>query len=127
MTTRFVYLAGAITHDEDPRAWRRAAALLMPEGWDVFDPLELEAHTTTDRGIVIHDYRWIMQSSAVIVRANVPSWGTAMEIAFATQHGIPVVAWDSPRLDRASPWLRHHVDLFAQTLELAVNYLEHLS
>lgn len=107
-----IYLAGAITHHGAPSAWRDEIALVytaqLPHV-EFINPLTVEAKTKTDAEIVALDYKWILESHAVLCNAEEPSWGTAMEIAFAYQHGVPVFAWGKYS-EQASPWLRHHTD-----------------
>lgn len=117
-----VYLAGAITHDVDPRTWRQGAtALLLASHWEALDPLAWEAKDFSDADIVKLDYKLILESKAVIVMAEVPSWGTAMELAFAKAHGIPVFAFKAPA--RMSPWLRYHTYGSAHNLRAAIQLL----
>lgn len=67
-----------------------------------------------DVEIVEGDKRDIMSCAAVLVNANKPSWGTAMEVHFAYSKGIPVVAFcDS---SSPSPWLVYHTVSISKTL-----------
>jgi len=110
MTKPLVYLAGAMTHvpnrDED---WRNEATRLLAPEFDVLDPTKMEKGEWTPDEIVSYDYGCILRAKFVLVRAQVPSWGTAMELAFARHHLTPVVAWDCPQ-GKVSPWLIAHVD-----------------
>lgn len=119
-----VYLAGAITHDNDPVSWRKLAAqLLLGSQWEAIDPLKWEAAHFPDEEIIKLDYRLILESTAVIVMAEVPSWGTAMELAFAKAHDIPAFAFRAPA--KMSPWLRHHTRANAYTLDNAISLLNY--
>lgn len=111
------YLAGRIAGDEDPNTWRDEADVLLRRTgeWMGLNPLHYEVvalGNTTPEKIVRMDYGLILKSSAVLVMADHPSWGTAMELAFAKHHGIPVFAIFT-RGDEEwvaqSAWLKYHV------------------
>lgn len=108
--TKFFYLAGAIAQASDAVSWRNAAAEMMLRGCEVLDPLKHELAERTDEGIVRLDYGLILRSKAVIAFVGEHSWGTAMELAFAKHHRIPVYAFDDGKLagTRVSPWLTYH-------------------
>jgi nucleoside 2-deoxyribosyltransferase len=112
--SKHFYLAGSITHADGASSWRQEAANNAPAGWLALDPMVFElARNVTPKEIVKLDYGLIMKSSAVIVKVEEPSWGTAMELAFAKQHAIPVIAFLGERAkfiwEKQSPWLRYHV------------------
>lgn len=124
--TKHFYLAGSITHADDAASWRQEAAANAPAGWLALDPLVFElAKNVSPAEIVKLDYGLIMKSSAVIVKVDKPSWGTAMELAFARQHGIPVIAIFEEGFvwSQQSPWLRHHVTLRRTDLPSALTAL----
>lgn len=113
--TKFFYLAGAIAQASDAVSWRNETAKILAasyEGCEVLDPLRHELAVRTDEGIVRMDYGLILRSTAVIAFVGEHSWGTAMELAFAKHHGIPVCAFDDGLLSgtRVSPWLTYHVE-----------------
>lgn len=127
MTKRF-YLAGSITHADDASSWRQEAAANAPVGWLALDPLVFElARNVMPEEIVRLDYGLIMQSSAVIVKVDKPSWGTAMELAFAKHHAIPVIAFHDANVIwwEQSPWLRYHVTRVRPDLSSALLALVH--
>lgn len=114
-----VYLAGAISEAHDPRTWRNTATRAFAEaGWLTLNPLDLEAASASPEGLVRWDKALIMQSSVVLASLNEPSWGTAMEIAFAKQHDVPVVGFTARQ--KLSPWIIHHCDRIEMTLAGAV-------
>ena len=123
-----IYLAGPVTHSNDPNGWRDIATSIL-ETWPRFEainPLTVEARVKTDAEIVALDYRWILDSRAILAEVFEPSWGTAMEIAFAKQHGIPVFAWGK-HPDKCSPWLRHHATKIDYSMSGAINTLRNWS
>lgn len=107
---RKVYLAGAIAGLNDRGAtWRdEATNILAGARWAILNPLLFETAKLTPQQLVDLDYTIISSCDLVLVNAGVPSWGTAMEIAYAKAHGIPVVAFDVP--EGVSKWLLAHVD-----------------
>ncbi|QWY83379.1 hypothetical protein [Rhizobium phage RHph_X3_2] len=128
--SKYFYLAGSITHAADASSWRQEAANNAPVGWLALDPLVFElARNVTPAEIVKLDYGLIMKSSAVIVKVEEPSWGTAMELAFAKQHAIPVIAFLGERAkfiwEKQSPWLRYHVTRVRNDLPSALLALVH--
>ncbi len=103
-----VYMAGAITHAVNAVAWRaRASVMLEDLKFVPLNPLQWEAKTMTDAAVVTLDNKLILSSVAVLANVREASWGTAMEIHFAKQQGIPVFAFGTDRAS-VSPWLRHH-------------------
>lgn len=117
-----IYLAGAITHSADPQSWRtRAVDLLALYDLEGLDPLKWEAKDFPPAEIVALDYKLILDSVAVLVDCGTPSWGTAMELAFAKQMGKPVFGWNHP--PKMSPWLVHHMHTSCSSLSMAVEHL----
>lgn len=106
---KYVYLAGSIADDPDPRSWRVRCAEILPAGWEALDPLKIECKHMTDAEIVALDYGLILKASAVIVNVGMASWGTAMELAFAKQYGVPAIGFCELRQYSGSRWLRHHI------------------
>lgn len=108
---KHVYLAGSITKldREVARDWRIAVTdhFKIFDEWKVLDPTLLEARLQDTTTIVRFDYGCILQSKVIIADIRVPSWGTAMEIAFAHMNRVPVIGWGKPT--HKSPWLIHHV------------------
>ena len=121
-----VYLAGAINGKTDAEcmAWRDAASeLLRNLGHEARNPMARDfrgVETAHAWDIVRDDFREIDECDAVIARADEPSWGTAMEILYAHQRGLRVVAWGAP--DKASPWLQVHAKL-VRTVDQAIAHL----
>lgn len=122
-----VYLAGAIFgHDDRGQSWREIAirALLPILDWNPLNPNTVEVDKVTLHDLVAGDYAAILGCQAMIAFVGEKSWGTAMEIAFAHQHGVPVIAW--PDVRPCSLWLQYHVTTFSQTLQDAIGELKHV-
>ncbi len=127
-----VYLAGAIWGVKDPATWRRDVTAQLPEGWEAINPMDLELFVDNEDAnpelVVERDLHAIEECDAVLALITQPSWGTAMEVFFAHEMGIPVIGWN-PRPDGrpVGPWLRVHtraltndfaaVKLFLETLQ----------
>lgn len=129
MTPRLVYLAGAIMGEADCAEWRDHVVSHLPRNWVALNPLDVETSRMTCVEVVRCDYQLILRSSAVIAYVGVRSWGTAMEIAFAKQHGIPVVGWKGrkPPDYVESKWLIAHTTAIMTTWEGAIDMLGELS
>lgn len=120
---KHVYLAGAIAFATDAKSWREEAARwLSQERIEALDPLKFEVNYDDPESIVRLDYGLILRSQAVIASIAEPSWGTAMELAFARHHGVPVYAFDGGFFNdrRVSPWLTYHCTKINRTLESAI-------
>lgn len=120
---RKVYLAGPINgcSDAECMAWRRKVnELIGVHGFSCVDPMlrdyrGLEEHMADS--IVDEDKQCIQASDIVLVNASRPSWGTAMEVFYATEIGKTVIAFtDAVAI---SPWLRCHTTVIFDTLEHA--------
>lgn len=106
-----IYLCGAINGcaDEECRNWRELVKSLW-EG-ETLDPMRRdyrgrEAESVAE--IISGDEEDIAASDGILVSADRPSWGTAMEIRLAFKElGKPVVVV-CPEGMAISPWLRGH-------------------
>jgi hypothetical protein len=77
--------------------------------------------------IIAGDEADIAASDAILVTADKPSWGTAMEIRLAwAELGKPVVVV-CPRDMVISPWLRGHSTAIVHTYADALALLERLA
>ncbi len=120
-----VYLAGPIFGVQDPASWRKEAIRLLPKGWQAVNPLDLEVSIDRPTHLVQTDLDALARCDAVLVRAEEPSYGTAMELFHASRTlDIPVIAW--PCHGERSPWLTVHVSEFFNTLKEAVGALAHV-
>lgn len=122
-----LYLAGAINgkSDEEVFGWRRQAARELRDLYEIHDPAERDfrgVEASNVATIVESDLKEIRYVDALLVRAEAPSWGTAMEVRFAHELGLHVVSFGAG--DRPSPWLLYHSD-HRRTLELAIAHFRH--
>ena len=119
-----VYLAGPIhgMADVECKAWRtEAAALLAVHDVEVIDPMTRDFRGREDEvadELVDADKDAIEQCSVLLVNANQPSLGTAMEVFFAKSIGKQVIAFTNA--DSISPWLRCHTWAIFGTLHEAI-------
>lgn len=118
------YLCGGINglSDGDCNDWRSTAKQLLKG--ETLDPMRrdyrgIEAGSVNE--IVRGDLRDIDECTGVLVNATRASWGTAMEIVYAHQRGLPIAAWVGD--GRVSPWLTYHASHVSQTLEGAAAWL----
>lgn len=116
-----VYLAGPISNDPDPLSWRQECRRLFPaEYWKVCNPLDIEVNIDDPIALTEADLRIISTCQVVLAKVDNPSWGTAMELFYASQLHIPAVGWLSDMSAERSPWLIRHICQFESTLEFAV-------
>lgn len=118
-----IYLAGGINglNDDEVFAWRRRAASILSPLYVILDPSEHDfrgiEETSVDE-IVGGDIAEIASSNLLLVRAERPSWGTAIELRIAWELGVPAVVWGAG--DRPSPWLVFHSVAQCTTLDDAI-------
>lgn len=116
-----VYLAGPVNRCSDGEAndWRNAATVALL-ACEVLNPMRRdyrgrEAEHVTE--LVEGDIVDLLSSDVVLVNAARPTWGTAMELVYARDYGVRVVAFGT---DAPSPWLVYHADVMCATLDEAV-------
>jgi len=117
-----VYLAGPIygCTDEECKGWRAEARRMLEQTFDIIDPMDFDCRGREDLlavEIVQNDIFRLGVADIVLVNATRPSWGTAMEVAYANQGEKVVVAFTGS--EKVSPWLRRHATECFQTLEQA--------
>lgn len=127
MVNRRVYLAGPIfgKSDDECMGWRKdAAEWLLLHGFEPIDPMRRDYRGNTDfapEAIVVADQADIASCGFVLVNANQPSWGTAMELVYAMQGDCTVIAFAThANAPRISPWLRVHADAIYESLDHAI-------
>src|SRR3954466_1897590 len=126
MTIRNVYLAGQMFGLPDRgQGWRELAIELMPDGWVAINPMLVELEKTDPEALIRADLASIMSAHAVIARVETPSWGTAMELMFCRQFGIPVIGWKLVQGD-ISPWLKVHLTRLCYSVREAIGELKHV-
>jgi hypothetical protein len=122
-----LYLCGAINGctDAECKDWRaRATAELSPH-YTIIDPMRRDYRGREDENvaeIVAGDIHDIHMSEYLLVAADRPSWGTAMELWAAkqrTNRRIVVVC----SAERVSPWLRYCATDLVRTLDEGIALL----
>ena len=106
---RRVYLAGPIMGQSDAAMYDWRISVTRALGGRVSNPADRDYRGREDetfREIVEQDKADIAGCVAVLALVSPPSAGTSMEILFAYERGIPVVAWSESA--RVSPWVRYH-------------------
>jgi hypothetical protein len=117
-----VYLCGAINGKSDAECneWRTGAKRLLGDSFIVADPMDRDYRGQEDQNVeeIVHgDIADVDAADFILVRADLPSWGTAMEVRHAFVSGKRVVAFtNTPRI---SPWLKYHTHAIADCLERA--------
>lgn len=123
MSEKLCYLAGGIFGLSDRgQVWRKAAITMTPPGWRFINPNTVEINQIKPRDLINTDLSTILACQVMLARVSHPSWGTAMEIFFASNHHIPVIAWDIPEL--CSPWLLGHTTCQWTSLKYAIEDLK---
>jgi len=118
MTRRQVYLAGP-PHAEEYRS--RAAELVRARGWEPIDPMRRDFRGRTqgsEAEIVEGDLADIRSCAAVLADFTRPDEGTAMEVWYAREQGIPVVAYTGGTPPH--PWTVYVADEVCADLRSAV-------
>lgn len=122
-----IYLAGPINgkSDDDCKSWRGDAIVAIEgAGHTVSDPMARDYRGAEDSlfdEIVLTDKREIDSCDAILVNANEPSWGTAMEIMHGYVQGKTIAAFCEHA--SVSPWLRFHSTVIFRGLGDAVSWL----
>lgn len=116
-----VYLAGPINGctDEECKGWRAQARRILEPACAVIDPMDFDCRGLESEmapEIIKHDLRRLEDSDAILVNAERPSWGTAMELVYAGMAGKPAFAFAGEAAGSASPWLRGHCAFVCVTL-----------
>jgi nucleoside 2-deoxyribosyltransferase len=105
-----LYLAGPINGCTDSEAldWRNAATQALSESYKIKSPMDRDYRGREDDNvdaIVYGDLRDIRDADVLLVNAERPSWGTAMETFYAHREKRYVVVVCPGSV---SPWLRFH-------------------
>jgi nucleoside 2-deoxyribosyltransferase len=122
-----VYLCGGINglSDAEANGWRVEATARLSAAFDVLDPMARDyrgKEAENVRAIVDGDLADIAAADVILVRADRPSWGTAMEVYHAFAAGKTVVAFGAG--PRPSPWLAAHATFLAADLTAALCWIE---
>ena len=119
---KLFYLAGPINActDEEANKWRDECKSNLGHAFEFLDPMARDyrgSESQNAAAIVEGDLRDISSVNAIIVNAERPSWGTAMELSYAYYVAKkPIYAVCSS--DKPSPWLAYHTTLFKTWAEL---------
>lgn len=108
-----VYLAGPIfgCTDSECRDWRELAKAKCSE-IEFLDPMDRDyrgSEAIDPARIVREDKQAILGCDAIFANLSEQSAGTVMEVMFAWQHHIHVIAWKRSS-DDWSPWILEHTD-----------------
>ena len=124
-----IYLSGPIygTTDEE-QEWRKIATKKLKDLFEILNPLDMDFRGTkfdvvNSTTIVKQDMASIDHSNVVLVNAEKPGWGTAMEVFYAHMKGKPVLFFTSN--DNPSPWLLARAR-WISSLEEAIEELKKL-
>lgn len=122
-----VYLAGRINkcNDDECKSWREKAKSLLKTS--THDPMDRDFRGKEDfnvTNIVKGDLADIGSSYIVLVNAEQPSWGTAMEIVYAYEMGKLIFAFGAG--DKPSPWLVYHCSKLFNNVEDACTHINSL-
>ena len=117
-----IYLCGAINgcSDQEAKGWREYAKIKLGN-YNILDPMRRDFRGIEDanvENIVAGDYEDIYDSDIILVAADKPSWGTAMEIHQAYMQNKVIITVCSQ--ERISPWLRYHSTAIYKTLDEAI-------
>lgn len=123
-----IYLCGGINglSDSDASDWRAAARERLSGRFEIVDPMSRDyrgRELANVSEIVEGDLRDIAECKYILVNALRPSWGTAMEVAFAsprTSNRVVVAVCDAAA---PSPWLIYHTSEIVTTFEDAFSSL----
>jgi hypothetical protein len=120
-----VYLCGPIAGCTDDQAinWREIAKRVLGEH-NCLDPMRRDYRGREDGSvaeIVELDKLDIWSCQVMLVNAWQPSWGTAMEVMYAFERRVPVMAVVPE--GNVSPWIRYHATLF-RDLSGALNHVK---
>lgn len=119
-----VYLAGPINGctDEECKAWRAKARIMLEPTHAVIDPMDFDCRGMESEmasEIIKHDLQMLDEADLVLANAEKPSWGTAMELVYARQSGKPAIAFVGMPRCFVSPWLQGHTAKVCGTLAQA--------
>lgn len=126
MTKKLVYLCGGINKlsDAECKDWRENAKDWLGPEFDVLDPMRRDFRGREDdctNEIVRGDQVDIANADVILVRADKPSWGTAMEMVYAKFLGKFVVVFGAG--DKPSPWIVYHSSKMFPNLNEAVSWI----
>lgn len=115
-----IYLCGGINKLSDAEAmdWREATKAALAGQFNFLDPMRNDYRGKEAESvykIIQGDTEDIRHSDILIVNANKPSWGTAMELYLANRSCKTTIVVCAD--DRPSPWLIGHASYLVKTFE----------
>lgn len=124
-TSKKLYLCGGINGltDDECKNWREYVKSKLGDIYIMVDPMRRDYRGVEDqhvRDIIDGDLVDIKECGTLLVNAEKPSWGTAMEVYQAALWHKCVITVCSGKV---SPWLRGHSTMVFQTLDEAIKYL----
>jgi nucleoside 2-deoxyribosyltransferase len=127
-----IYLCGPIAGctDDEAITWRERVKTYGSTGGRFWtrDPMDRDyrgIEATAVREIVELDKRDVRAVDVVLVNYSKPSVGTAMEILYAWEQGVPVVLWAKGDVP-LSPWLVYHSTVIVHTFVDAMEAVERI-
>ena len=125
------YLSGPIDNctSAEIKDWRNFLKKEYPQ-YHWYDPLDLTDNAKESviekdfSKIIPKEKQMIVNSDFMIVYPWKPSSGTSMEVMFAYDHKIPVIAIKDPNQLYLSPWITYHCIHVANTFKDAMEALD---
>lgn len=121
-----IYLCGPINgcSDAECRDWREQVKAILGHEFAFRDPMRRDYRGIEEGNasvIVDSDLIDIKDSDIVLVNANKPSWGTAMEVVYAEQFGKTVFAVCE---GKPSPWLVYHSTAIFKSMNECIEHIK---
>ena len=109
--------------DEEMKGWREKFKCDAPR-CEYKDPTSRDyrfTHTSVLPYVIVKDdLADIAASDVVVVNADAPSWGTAMEVVYARILHKVIVGFCG---GEQSPWLKHHCTVLKSNLKDAIEWV----
>lgn len=135
-----VYLCGSVAQrsTREVREEREhAAALIRQQGWMPVDPLAGEYRALkyqrkiedSDAGLtpasLVNKDRFAIDNVTCLLwlTADVPSYGSCIEVGYAWAKGLPIISVDPSKRGRRSAFVAHCSTFIATSLEEAINFI----
>lgn len=125
-----IYLCGGIKDlsIEEQTGWRDKATSILYPRFEILNPMRRnfrDDEFQSQNEIVRLDKADIIESDILLVNATKPSWGTAMEILFASDKYKAVVTFTGKKFDKKiNPWIAFHSTRVCKTMDEAIKYIK---
>ena len=121
-----LYLCGGINGltDDECKTWRESVKNALSGIYIIVDPMRRDYRGTEDQHvheIIDGDLADIRECDTLIVNAERPSWGTAMEVYQAALWNKRIITVCPNKI---SPWLRGHSTTIFSSLDEAIRFLK---